>query len=116
MSTQTHLIHSAEPVWYKDVIPTKTLYFNFHESHIIGATVFITNLIDSAFNHPNEHHFTSTLAASLDQHMPTSNTTSPKKTTPADITLQQFKSHLNSLAASFSMMNDALNFSVQDML
>ena len=29
ISTQMHLIHGAGPVWYKDVIPLKTLYFNF---------------------------------------------------------------------------------------
>jgi hypothetical protein len=43
-STQTHVIHGTGPVWYKDVIPAKTLYFNFHESRIIGATVFIASL------------------------------------------------------------------------
>jgi hypothetical protein len=31
ISTQMHLIHDAGPVWYKDVIPPKTLYFNFGE-------------------------------------------------------------------------------------
>ena len=66
MPTQTHLIHSARPVWYKDVIPAKTLYFNFHESHIIGATVFIANLIDSAFDHPDEHQDASSSAPSPD--------------------------------------------------
>jgi hypothetical protein len=61
-STQTHVIHGAGPVWYKDVTPTKTLYLNFHKSHIIGATV----IIDSAFDHPDEHHFASTSTSSPD--------------------------------------------------
>ena len=29
ISTQTHLVHGAGLVWYKDVIPPKMLYFNF---------------------------------------------------------------------------------------
>jgi len=65
-STQTHVIHGTRPVWYKDVIPAKTLYFNFHKSHIMSATVFIANIIDSAFDHLDEHHFTSFSTASPD--------------------------------------------------
>ena len=93
-SSQTYLIHGAGPIWYKDVIPPKSLYFNFHEAHIIGATI----LIDSAFDHPDEHRVTSSTP------------------TTTDITLCQFKNHLISLAAGFSTMNDALNFSVKDIL
>jgi hypothetical protein len=48
--------------------------------------------------------------------MPTSNTMPPNKTKPANIMLHQFKSLLNSLAAAFSPMNDALNFSLQDIV
>ena len=113
-STQTHVIHSAGPVWYKGVIPTKTVYFNLNESHIIDATVFIANIINSAFDHSDEHHFTSTSTASPDGRMPTYNIMSPNRTRPANITLHQFKSHLNSLAAASSTINDALNFSVKD--
>ena len=97
-SSQTHLIHGAGPIWYKDVIPPKSLYFNFHEAHIIGATILIASLIDSAFDHPDEHRATSS------------------KPTSTDNTLRQFKNHLISLAAGFSTMNDALNFSVKDIL
>jgi hypothetical protein len=104
-STQTHLIHGAGPIWYKDVIPPKLIYFNFHEAHIIGATILITSLIDLAFEHPNEHH-------------PVSSTVEPDRTkttsTTTDITLRLFKCHLVSLAAGFSTMNDALKFSVKD--
>jgi len=66
-STQTHVIHGTMPVRYKDVISAKTLDFNFLEFHIIGATVFFTNIIDSAFIHPDEHHFASTSTASPDR-------------------------------------------------
>jgi hypothetical protein len=66
-STQTHVIHGAGPVWYKDVMPAKTLYFNFHESRINGATVFIANIIDLALDPPDEHHFASTSTSSPNQ-------------------------------------------------
>ena len=41
-------------VWYKDIIPPKTLNFNFRESRIIGATMFISSMIDAAFDLPDE--------------------------------------------------------------
>ena len=55
ISTQTHLIHGAGPVWYKDAIPPKTLYFNFQESHIIDTTMIISSMIDAAFDLPHKH-------------------------------------------------------------
>ena len=33
----------------------KTLYFNFREPHMIGATVFISSMMDAEFDHPDEH-------------------------------------------------------------
>jgi len=60
ISTQTYLIHGAGLVWYKDVIPPKTLNFNFRESHIIDATMFISSMIDAAFDLPDEHQASST--------------------------------------------------------
>ena len=55
ISTQTHLIQHAGLVWYKDGIPPKTLNFDFRESHIIVAAMFISSMIDAAFDLPDEH-------------------------------------------------------------
>lgn len=49
---QTHLMNIAGP---KDVIPSKTLYCYFQKSHIIGATLYLANLIDTDFINPNEY-------------------------------------------------------------
>ena len=106
-STQTHLFHSAKPIWYKDIRPPKLLYFNFYEAHIIGATILIASLINLAFDQPGKHHMASS-TVEPDQTKTTSTTT--------DTMLRLFKSHLISLASGFSTMNDALNFSVKDIL
>ena len=55
ISTQTHILHGAGQVWYKDVILDKKIYFDIPDSHVIGATVFIISMIDAAFNLPDEH-------------------------------------------------------------
>lgn len=121
ISTQTHLIHGAGQVWYNDVIPWKTLYLNFHKSHIIGEMFFIANVIDSAFNypmidfafnHPDEHQGSSTPTTSPNCSKSQSKPKSPKKNNTAYNILQQFKAHLKSLATAFSSMNDTLSFSV----
>jgi len=64
ISTQTHLIDDAGLVWYKDIIPPKALNFNFRVSHIIGAAMSISSMIDAAFDLTDEH-----------QDLPTSTTT-----------------------------------------
>ncbi len=104
--TQGHMIHGAGLIWYSDAIPSKSLYFNFREAHIIGATVTIANMIDASFNHPDNHN----LEILTLKKWKRSNATH----TPPDVTLLLFKSHLTSLATGFSAMNDALNFSVAD--
>jgi hypothetical protein len=65
-SSQTHLINGTRPIWYKDVIPPKLLYFNFHKAHIIGATILNTSLINSAFDHPDKHRVTSSTPTTTD--------------------------------------------------
>ena len=63
ISTQTHLIYGIGLVWYKDIIPPKTLNFNFRESHIIGTTMFISSMIDTAFDLPDEPQDSLTLTS-----------------------------------------------------
>lgn len=48
MLSETHLIHGIGLGWYKDIIPLKTLYFDFQLSYIIGDTISIPVIIDAA--------------------------------------------------------------------
>jgi hypothetical protein len=114
ISTQMHLIHGSGPVWYTDVIPPKTLYFNFQESHIIGSTMFISSMMDAAFDLPDEHQDIPMSMSTPPQNKSLDKSPTSKTIRLTDHIIRKLKSQLNLLATAFSTMNDALNFSIHD--
>ena len=103
MSTLKNIIANPSHTWrWTDLVQRRYTsqiailqlpWSSYHWSNFL-----IASLIDSVFDHPDKHRATSS------------------KPTTTDNMLRQFKNHLISLAAGFSTMNDALNFSVKDIL
>ena len=128
VSTQTHLLHGAGQLWYQDIIPDKKLYFDTSDSHIIGATVFITGMIDAAFDLPHEHEDSGPTVTLENMPSTPQKQDSPRKRNSVDSKsdatskrnkrldsiVRKIKHQLNTLAAAFSAMNDTLNFSISD--
>ena len=82
--TLTQLIHGAGPVWYKEVSNHKILNFNFRESHIIGATVFISSMIDAGFDLPDEHKDSPTSSSTPQWNKSLDKSALPKTNNPTD--------------------------------
>jgi hypothetical protein len=128
VSTQTHLLHGAGQLWYQDIIPDKKVYFDTSDTHIIGATVFITGMIDAAFDLPHEHEDSGPTVTLENMPSTPQKQDSPRKRNSVDSKsdatskrnkrldsiVRKIKHQLNTLAAAFSAMNDTLNFSISD--
>jgi hypothetical protein len=90
------------------------LSFNFRESHNIGATIFISSLIDTAFDHSEENQDGPTPIFTPERYKSQNSSALPRINKSTNRFIQQLKSQLNLLATAFSSMNDALNFLVHN--
>jgi hypothetical protein len=71
-------------------------------------------MIDAAFDLPDEHQDSLTSTSTHQWNKSLDKSAASKMDKPTECIIRQLRSQIDSLAAVFSSMNDALNFSVHD--